>query len=186
MRKPSQRIQIEKKNNSLDQYDFWAGDAGQKQKEIYARSIGLFLIAFSSLESSLDNMLAELINNRSHEPGLRIVKYLNIRVKINIARDHYSRMVKFALKGKQKKQKDSEIIFNKLEEISEFRNKIAHGHWVTLEKDGFVRINTKEEKDGSGIYFESVKMTPGVIRKFIRQCESLENKIDIFVNQQWF
>lgn len=186
MRKPTQKIPIERKKEALEQYDFWSGEAGEEQKEVYARSIGLFLIAFSSVEASLDTMLAELINGRSHEPGLRIVKYLNVRTKIDIARDHYKQMIQLTEKGKMKKRIDSEIIFNKLVEISEFRNKVAHANWATLESDGFVRVDIKEGKDGTGIYFESIKMTPGIIRKFIRQCESLENRIDLFVNQEWF
>jgi hypothetical protein len=77
------------------------------------------------------------------------------------------------------------IIYLKLVELSEFRNKIAHANWSSLDKAGFVRYRSIENKEKSGMSFEKVKMTPGVIIKFVRQNNAISVRINEFRENFW-
>ncbi len=70
-------------------------------------------------------------------------------------------------------------------ELSEFRNRVAHANWSSLDKAGFVRSKIIENKEEYGMSFEKIKMTPGVLIKFIRQNNSVSNKLDPFTDKIW-
>jgi len=156
--------------------------------EKYAKSIGALMISFSGMEDSVDVELATAINERAYEPGYRIIKYLEFRDKINLWKDHYSAYIKGILSGKKQLKFLAEMkaIYLKLVELSEFRNKIAHANWSSLDNAGFVRYRSVENKDISGgMSFEKVKMTPGVIIKFVRQNDAISTKINEFREKFW-
>jgi hypothetical protein len=131
--------------------------------------------------------LATAINERAYEPGYRIIKYLEFRDKINLWRDHYSDYIKVVLSDKKRIKflAELKIIYLKLVELSEFRNKIAHANWSSLDKAGFVRYRSIENKEKSGMSFEKVKMTPGVIIKFVRQNNAISVRINEFRENFW-
>ena len=81
---------------------------------------------------------------------------------------------------KEKMLNELNNIYKKLCELSEFRNKVAHADWQSLDKSGFVRTKIVEDKNNVGMQLEKVKMTPGILIKFRRQNEALSKKIDIF------
>lgn len=181
-RKFEEKIPLEREMEQLEQYGRPWGDRTYQQEENYSRAIGRFFITFSALETALDHMIITAISDRADEEGYRIIKYLEFRDKINLSKDEYQRRISFMGKERLKKSLQGKLIsiIRKLEEISEFRNKIAHANWESLSESGFVRVRVKEDKTGEGIHFEKIKITPLIIGKFIRQAESLVNKIDDF------
>lgn len=194
MRKPKERIKLETKRVYLAQYGGTEDETVEGEFETianqhakYASSIGSFVISFSELEDTVDNDLATAISDRTHEPGYRIIKYLSFRDKINLLNDDYSAFIKF-LESKSSKTRllaELKIIYNKLCELSEFRNKVAHANWLSLDTSGFVRTKIVENRDDIGMQLEKVKMTPGVLVKFRKQNEALSNKLSLFRDKVW-
>lgn len=194
MRKPKEKIKLETKKVYLAQYGGTEDDTVvgefetiENQHSKYANAIGSFVISFAELENSVNNELATAINERAHEPGYRIIKYLSFRNKIDLFNDHYSAYVKvFRSKPTTKRMlAELKIIYNKLCELSEFRNKVAHADWTSLDKTGFVTTKILENKDDFGIQLEKVKMTPGVLVKFRKQNEALSVRINAYREKVW-
>ncbi len=181
-RKFEERIPLEREVEALEQYGRPWGERTFQQEESYSRAIGKFFIVFSTLETALDHMIITAISDRADEEGYRIIKYLEFRDKINLGKDEYQRRISFVRKEELKTSLQSKLnsIIRKLEEISEFRNKVAHANWESLSDTGFVRTRIKEDKGGEGIHFERIKITPLIIGKFIRQAAALANKVDAF------
>lgn len=194
MRNPKERIKLYTKRVYLAQYGGAEDETVEGEFETitnqhakYAISIGSFIISFSELEDTVDNDLATAISNRAHEPGYRIIKYLSFRDKINLLNDDYSAFIKH-IESKSSKIRlldELKIIYNKLCELSEFRNKVAHANWLSLDKSGFVRTKIVENRDDIGMQLEKVKMTPGVLVKFRKQNEALSNKLSLFRDKIW-
>ena len=181
-RRFEERIPLEREVEPLDQYGRPWGERTLRQEESYSKAIGKFFIVFSTLETALDHMIITAISDRADEEGYRIIKYLEFRHKINLGKDEYQRRISFISNQKLKASLQSKLnlIIRKLEEISEFRNKIAHANWESLSDAGFVRVRIKEDTTGAGIHFVRIKMTPLIIGEFIRQAAALANRVDSF------
>jgi hypothetical protein len=194
MRKPKEKIKLNIKKVGFGQYGE-SEDGGvvgefetiEGQHLRYAKAIGSFVISFAELEDSVDRDLATAINERAHEPGYRIIKYLTFRDKIDLLNDDYVAFIKYLSSKSDKKRLLTEIriIHNKLCELSEFRNKVLHANWQSLDKSGFVRTKIIENKDDFGIQFKKIEMTPSVLVKFRRQNESVSNMIYMFREKVW-
>ena len=189
------KIKLNKKYSPMGQYGWSNEDEScvgefetmENQENKYSKSIGMFIISFSNMEDCIDRDFAKSIHDDADEPGYRIIKYLSFRDKINLLKDDYLAFIKYCCPKSKQEQILSElnIIYCKLVELSEFRNKIAHANWHSLDKSGFVRCKITESKENVGIVFEKVKMTPGVLIKFTRQNYAISNKLDGFREKIW-
>lgn len=187
MKKIKEKILLEKCEEELEQYDYYDDEEIYKKWLLYSKSIGSFLISFSNLEYSLNQMVIKSLGDRADYDGIRIIKYLSFRDKLNFSNDQYTSMIHICINNKKTKAselKKLKMIIDKLDEISIFRNKIAHANWMTLNKKGFVRVDSRENGVG-GIIFQLIKITPEVINKFIRQADAMINRIDTFTNEIW-
>lgn len=194
MRKPKEKIKLDTKLAYLGQYgeseapeDAGEFEALEQVEKKYAKSIGMLMISFSELEDTVDRDLATAINERTYEPGYRIIKYLEFREKIDLLKDDYSAFIKYFFEGIKQVQFLSEVkvLYAKLVELSEFRNKVAHANWSSLDNAGFVRYRSVENKAEAGMSFQKVKMTPAIIIKFIRQNSAVSNRLGNFREKLW-
>lgn len=194
MRKPKEKIKLNTKLSHMGQYggseavqDEGEFEILQQVEEKYAKSIGMLMISFSELEDTVDRDLATAINERAYEPGYRIIKYLKFREKIDLLKDDYSAYIKYSFEGKNRVSFFVELrtLYAKLIELSEFRNKIAHANWSSLDKAGFVRYKSVENKVEAGMSFQKVKMTPAIIIKFVRQNHAVSSKLGVFREKLW-
>jgi hypothetical protein len=187
MRKPHSRIPLEKEEVLLEQYDNPYGEAMDKHESDYSVAIGRFLISFSYLENALDSLVSQAIHSGTDEAGYRVIKYLNYRNKVNLALDIYRQVLSFITKKRLKElnTKRLEIVTAKLIELGEFRNKIAHANWMTVDRRGYVRVKMLEDHNKGRLMFEKIKMTPNIIYKFTRQCHAVASKIDVFKDEIW-
>lgn len=194
MRKITKKVELTKKYSIMGQYgesedenSIGEFETLEEKEAKFASSVGMLILSFSNLENSVDNDLATSINERGHEPGYRIIKYLNFRTKINLWKDDYYSLVKLSCpKDKQEVLiKKVDATHAKLAELSEFRNKVAHANWQSLDANGFVRTKIIEDKELGCVSFEKVKMTPGILIKFIRQNNSLANKLESLRESVW-
>ena len=194
MRNPKEKIRLETKRVYIGQYGGSEDDSVvgefetiENQHKKYSSAVGSFIISFAQLEDSVDNDLATAINERMHEPGYRIIKYLSFRDKINLLNDDYVAFIKYCISGSNKIRllAENKVIHDKLCELSEFRNKVVHANWQSLDSSGYVRTKIVENKDDIGMEFEKVKMTPGVLIKFRKQNEALANRLGLFRERVW-
>lgn len=170
----------------LEQYDYALDEDETIFKNInsYSCSIGEFIISFSILESSLNLLISDAINNRGHELGYIIIKNLRFIDKINLTKDLYTKYANFVSNNKLKikTEKELKLIITKLNEINSFRNKVAHCNWGTLNKSYHVR--TKIISDNTGqIEFVKFKLTTELITKYTSWCEQMRRNIDNFSNK---
>ncbi len=189
------KIKLNKKYSPMGQYGWSNEDDScvgefeimENQYDKYSKSIGMFIISFSNMEDCVERDFAKSIHDDADEPGYRIIKYLSFRDKVNLLKDDYLAFIKYSLpESKQEKiLSELNIIYSKLVELSEFRNRVAHANWYSLDKNGFVRCKITENKENVGIVFEKVKMTPGVLIKFTRQNYAISHKLDEFREKIW-
>lgn len=183
-RRNIQRIELESEIELLEQFGRPFGELTQRQEEAYSKAIGKFLMTFSYLETSLDHMIITAVSDRADECGYRVIKYLRFKDKINYAKDEYRRMISFVENERRRNGFNSRLdtIVRRLEEVSEFRNKVAHANWESLSESGFVRVKIQDERNGEGIQFIRIKMTPRVINRFSGLAISIANNIDEFTD----
>lgn len=177
---------INVKYEELEQYDGCLDDeVMEKKEEKYSSCIGSFLIWFSNLEHILDIQIANLINERSHDDGYIIIKDLEMFEKIELYYNLAFPRVNFSDKRKDTKIKKLGTIRKQLEDLSILRNKIAHAKWNTLDRDGFVRVDTRTSKENGLIKFRKFKITPTIMRQGIKDIENLSEKLSTFTDDIW-
>jgi len=177
---------IEAKYEELEQYDScWNDDVMTKKEEKYAYYIGTFLIRFSSLEHSLDIEVANLINANFHDLGYILTKDVSMFGKIELFYNLAFQQVNLTEKRKNQKIKQLTAIRKILENLATLRNKIAHAKWNTLDKDGYVRIDTKISKENGFIKFKKTKINLTIMGRGMKEIEILKEKLPTFVENVW-
>lgn len=137
----------------LDQYDYSDTDFMDENYEKYAEFVGKYMIRFSYLEHHLNNIIAEVINERSHSLGYLITARMKMADKI----DMIERYLKLAESDGYKTLERLGPLLPKIKALNKLRNQIAHANWATMQDNELVRIRTKvDEKDG--VWFENIKL----------------------------
>ena len=181
---------MEVKYEELEQYDTqWNDELMAKKESSYAHHIGAFLISFSTLEHRLDIELSNLINDRSHDEGYLIIKDLEMSAKIELFYNlAFPRIHSKNINKRKKEQRLFRLtsIRKQLEDLSILRNKIAHAKWNTLDKDGYIRVDTKTKKEDGFIKFRKLKITTATIRESIGKIPVLIEKLVMFTDHILF
>jgi len=173
----------EKKYETLDQYDFPYNEEEIifKKESEYAPAIGELLIDFSNLESALNLLVAEAINNRSHSLGYQVIKSLTYHNKTILLKSLYLPVISCIPREKLKMRhkKELDMIYRELSNLGDFRNKVVHANWVTLDK--YNNVRTKITQDDTGfIQFIKIKITPNLIYEFSLRCRQLVTTLNHF------
>lgn len=182
MRNIKKKIQKEIKTKPFDQYFDYEENNLSKQKEVKLQeSIGKLFMSFSFVEQDLNDALCSLINDRADSVGVLIIRKMFFKQKLNIYKDMVSDFIR-CVGGPTKSKKllnKTDSVIKKAEELSEFRNDIAHADWTTLDKDNFVTISIEiDNKKEEGVHYKKMKITPGIIIKYVRQNEALQDKFN--------
>lgn len=165
-------IELEQFDNEAGDYDS-LGDIGQE----LSKQIGDFLITFSGLEHAVNLVVSEMISDRSHDSGYRMLMTLTMRNKVEFL---YSILLQFISVTNQDKKEDLKKLKSRLESINSFRNKVAHANWGTLKKNGEVRTKIVTDDSDGAIKFENVVITKQVLKEAIQEADNLNNEIDEF------
>lgn len=181
----NQRKSLETKYEELDQYDGWSDEVLEKWEGQYAYHIGKLLISFSALEHSLEVQLANLINERGHDEGLLMVKDLEMHHKIELFYNLSFQYIYFKFDTSKRRPKLLAKLTNmrkQLEASSELRNKVVHAKWTTLDDEGYVRVDTRTDKNNGLIRFRKFKITASILhnasRRMLGQATTLESFVD--------
>ena len=164
----------------LEQFDNSSGDfeALQDIPKAYREGIGYFFIVFSSLEHTTNLIVADMISDRAHDTGYRIISTLTMNNKI----DFLSKILLSFIKNTgQKREGELKKIKQKFMEANTFRNYLAHANWTTLKLNGLVRTKIITDNDDGQIKFKYVKITPKIISKELKEADDLIQELESFV-----
>lgn len=106
--------------------------------------IGLVVMYFNSLESSLDSILCENFTDRTDSTGLIVLSSLNYSSKVDLFKrfcDDFQISLNIQLNGY------SQLIAN-LKESARLRNLVVHANWESIDEQGYAYIKLKMSKNG--------------------------------------
>lgn len=171
----------EVKTEELEQHDFYDDDYIDEQEDVLAPIIGSFLINFSRLEHEVNISLSDTISHSSHHVGYIIVKDLDFSEKVSILKD----LITLHLSATGSKNlKRFGVLHKRLVECMEFRNKIAHANWNTLDEEGFVRVKISAGKNSGFVTLKKERLTPDVIKEGIERMSNLEDELYEFLENE--
>ena len=136
----------------LEQYDYIDSSYSKLQEYKYQSLIGLFFMRFSYIENEIEQLVSELINDRSHQLWYIMISEYNFRQKIILL----EKLVKINM-YENNVTLDTKILLRYIREISEFRNKLAHVNWATLKKWGILRYKTFIDNESSWVVFKRLR-----------------------------
>lgn len=169
-KKPLNPIKIE----DLEQYDYYDSDYIETRRKLIAPLIGDFFISFSQFEHEINTSLAELIMHSSHDIGYVLIRNMEMMEKITVFTDL---LYQYMSVVESKNKELLKVIKNSMIEIVEFRNKVAHANWNTLEKGDYVRVKIKPSKETGFITFTKEVLGPKVIKTFIKKIENTSDNL---------
>lgn len=161
----------------LDQYDYFDTEYIEETGPDYMEPIGSFILGFSALEHALNLQVAELINERAHNPGYQVMEMLSMRNKIDL----FSRMLRpYFSSGKDANPERLSDLVSRLGSLNTFRNRIVHANWMSLRNDNTVRTKIVVEESEGNVLFERMKVTPAIIEAKVEECEKVEEELEGF------
>lgn len=130
--------------------------------------IGLVVMYFNSLESSLDSVLCENFTDRTDAPGLIVLNKLNFGSKVELFKrfcDDFHLCIPTNIEG-------YEQLITNLNESSRLRNLVVHANWESTDEEGYTFVRLKMSKNG--MHQEYRQFSP----------ESFEKMLELFVKTQ--
>ena len=123
--------------------------------------IGLIIMYFNSLESSLDSILCERFTDRTDSTGLIVLSKMNFSAKVDLLK-RFCDDFQIHL---DKDLKDYDQLINDLKESARLRNLVAHANWESTNEEGYAFVRLKMSK--KGMQQEYVQFTEESLQKII-------------------
>lgn len=133
--------------------------------------IGLIIMYFNSLESSLDSVLCENFTDRTDSTGLIVLNKMGFSAKIDLLK-RFCDDFQFSL---DKKLEGYEKLINDLKESARLRNLVAHANWQSTNEDGYAFVRLKMSK--KGMQQEYVQFTEESLQKIIELIHSTRSNL---------
>ena len=124
-------------------------------------SIGLIVMYFNSLESTLDSVLCENFTDRTDSLGLIVLNKLNYSSKVDL----FKRFCDDFQVGIERKLESYDEIIANLRESGRLRNMVVHANWESTDDEGYAFIKLKMSKNG--MYQEYVQFTEASLERII-------------------
>ena len=121
--------------------------------------IGMIVMYFNSLESTLDSVLCENLTDRTDATGLIVLNKMNYSSKVDLLQrfcDDFQIGMSSRLKGYDKLLAD-------LRECARLRNLVVHANWESTDEDGFTYVRLRMSK--KGMQQEYVQFTEESLQK---------------------
>ena len=137
-------------------------------------SIGLIVMYFNSLESSLDSVLCENFTDRTDSTGLIVLNKMNFSSKVDLFKrfcDDFQVSVNIQLEG-------YEALINDLKESGRLRNLVVHANWESTDEEGYTYVRLKMSK--RGMQQEYVQFTEESLQKIIELVEKTQTTLEEF------
>lgn len=146
-------------------HDIEDEDKAEKYLEGALPFIGLIVMYFNALESTLDSILCENFTDRTDATGLIVLNKMNYSAKVDLLKrfcDDFQVALDKQLNGYDQ-------LINDLNESARLRNLIVHANWESTDDEGYTYVRLKMSK--KGMHQEYVQFTE----------ESLEKIIDLII-----
>lgn len=172
----------------LEQYDsgdpnFVCNDAEitesvltEEQETEVMQLIGEIIFYFNEMESDLDQTIAEVINNRSHQPGYTITAEVGsvFTKKVLIFKSLCGPMVEIFENDELKTE--FEALLTLLFKLKDVRNDVVHANWSAASEEYVVRLRHKTDERGP---YALVRAMPPeylseIIGNLLKAIESIE------------
>jgi hypothetical protein len=148
--------------------------------------IGLIIMYFNSLESTLDSVLCENFTDRTDATGLIVLNKMNYSAKVDLLK----RFCDDFQIGLDKKLDGYEQLMTDLRESARLRNLVAHANWESTGDDGFTYVRLKMSKQGMHqeyVQFTEAsleKVTDLIIKTRFKLCEFWEHRNDVLYGRE--
>ncbi len=152
-------------------------DDEEKAEEYIENSIpfiGLIIMYFNSLESSLDSVLCENFTDRTDATGLIVLNKMGFSAKIDLLKrfcDDFQVSLNKELEGYER-------LINDLKESARLRNLVAHANWQSTNEEGYAFVRLKMSK--KGMQQEYVQFTEESLQKIIELILETRSNLDDF------
>ncbi|MDT7526956.1 hypothetical protein NOG12_12830 [Pseudidiomarina sp. GXY010] len=123
--------------------------------------IGLIVMYFNSLESSLDSVLCENFTDRTDATGLIVLNKMNYSAKVDLLK----RFCDDFQIGLDKQLIGYEQLITDLRESARLRNLVAHANWESTDDEGYTYVRLKMSK--KGMHQEYVQFTEDSLEKVV-------------------
>lgn len=124
-------------------------------------SIGLIVMYFNALESSLDSVLCENFTDRTDSIGLIVLNGMNFSSKVELFKrfcDDLHLAIDQNITGYDQ-------LINNLKESGRLRNLVVHANWEDTDENGYTYIRLKMSK--KGMHQEYVQFSIDALQKII-------------------
>lgn len=139
--------------------------------------IGELATEFNYVEASLDYLIADIVNDRSRQPGYTITAELgNFTKKVLVFRSLYG--VAVDMLGDEKLLKTYSKIIGDLFKVKDFRNDIIHANW--RDANSVYEVKLRLITDEKGVYTKVEKMDPDFLKLKISQLSDLWSDLETF------
>lgn len=121
--------------------------------------IGMIVMYFNSLESTLDSVLCENFTDRTDATGLIVLNKMNYSSKVDLLQrfcDDFQINMSSCLSGYDK-------LLTDLRECARLRNLVVHANWESTDEDGFTYVRLRMSK--KGMQQEYVQFTEESLQK---------------------
>ena len=135
-------------------------------------SIGLIVMYFNSLESTLDTVLCENFTDRTDSPGLIVLNKLNYSSKVDL----FKRFCDDFQVCTARKLEGYERIIENLNQSGRLRNMVVHANWESTDEEGYTFLKLKMSKNG--MHQEYVQFTEDSLQKIIELV--IQTRFDLY------
>lgn len=167
----------------LDQYD--DGNPSTSEDELsddqlteLVSLVGEVLFRFNKVESDLDILITQVLNNNSYQPGFTVIAELSpiFTKKVSVFKALYGAVIGWL--ENQELNNLFEKVVEKLYKIKDVRNDIAHANWLGASKTYEVRLRIGSDEKGP--YASTKVITPSDIRARISELEDANDLMEQF------
>ena len=144
--------------NDVDDVD---EEKAEKDLENALSFIGLIVMYFNALESSLDSVLCENFTDRTDSIGLIVLNKMNYSSKVELFK-RFCDDFQFNL---DKQLEGYELLMTDLAESGRLRNLVVHANWESTDYDGYAYVRLKMSKNG--MRQEYVQFTEDSLQKIL-------------------
>lgn len=123
--------------------------------------IGIIIMHFNALESSLDSILCANFTDRTDSVGLIVLNTMSFSAKVDLLKRfciHFQFSLGISLEN-------YEQLINDLKESARLRNLVAHANWESTNEEGYAFVKLKMSK--TAMLQEYVQFTEESLEKII-------------------
>lgn len=133
--------------------------------------IGLIVMYFNSLESSLDSILCENFTDKTDSTGLIVISGLNYSSKVELFKrflDNFQIDLNIQFKEYTK-------LIENLKKSAQLRNLVVHANWESMNEEGFAYVKLKMSKNE--MHQEYIQFDNDSLQKIIELILETQNKL---------